>query len=193
MKAMGWALATLLAMAGPAGAEDGCFAYVPAAEARYGIPGGLLAAVVRTESGGNPLALNADGTPYYPIGRDQAHALIQSLHVGGARNVDVGCGQISLRHHPSLPPDLALDAARNVDYAAAYLASLYQSHGSWPVAVAHYHSSDPVRQAAYLQRIAHAAVHAAGDTAATPSPRRVTRVGTLYIEAQRIPGMIVRR
>ncbi len=190
MKAMGWALATLLAMAGPAGAEDGCFAYVPAAEARYGIPGGLLAAVVRTESGGNPWALNADGAPYYPIGRDQAHALIQSLHAGGARNVDVGCGQISMRHHPSFPPDLALDAERNVDYAAAYLASLYQTHGSWPAAVAHYHSADPVRQAAYLARVGSAA---AGSASASAAPRRVTRVGTLYIETQRIPGMILRR
>lgn len=182
--------------ASPAVANDDCVSHVGPAEQRYGIPAGLLAAVVHTESGGNPFALNADGAAYFPRTATDAMGLVGKLYARGARNVDVGCGQISMKHHPSFPLSASLDPTRNLDYAAGYLAQLYQQHGSWPTAVAHYHSGDPGRQAVYLTKIDHASITGApaeegraGRTMpASSEPRRFTRVGTLYIDAARLPS-----
>jgi soluble lytic murein transglycosylase-like protein len=195
MKAYGWLLAASLACSLPAHAT-GCYEHVGPAEARYGIPAGLLTAVVRTESGGNPFALNADGAAYFPSGRDEARSMIAALYGRGARNVDVGCGQISMRHHPQFALNDSLDSARNVDYAASFLAHLYGVYGSWAAAVAHYHSSDPARQAEYLRRVGLGLglglAQAGSPAAPAPPARSLRRVGTLYIDAQRVPGMIMR-
>lgn len=94
-----------------------CEAAIAAAEQRHGLPPGLLAAVGRVESGWHPFALNIDGRAVFARDLDDAAARIVAAHAAGARNADIGCLQISLRHHPTAFRTLAdaLDPAQNAD------------------------------------------------------------------------------
>ena len=73
----------------------------------------------------------------------------------GNENFDVGCFQINLRWHGAAFASLedAFDPDANAAYAARFLTELYQSEGSWPGAVAAYHSRTPDKAAGYLQKI----------------------------------------
>jgi hypothetical protein len=70
---------------------------------------------------------------------------LQDFKASSDVNIDVGCMQISLRHHPNAFPDLAtaLDPAANVDYGALFLASLKSRSGDWMIAAGDYHSTTP--------------------------------------------------
>ena len=61
------------------------------------------------------------------------------------RNIDVGCVQVNLMHHPAAFADLgqAFDPSANVAYGAWLLATLRDATGSWERAVALYHSARP--------------------------------------------------
>jgi hypothetical protein len=47
-----------------------------------------------------------------------------------------------------------MDPQHNTRYAAAFLKDLHSRHGSWTQAIAHYHSADPRRGAAYAAKVA---------------------------------------
>ena len=74
---------------------------------------------------------------------------------GIERNVDIGCMQINLLHHPTAFPDLeaGFDPATNVAYAVRYLRELQARSGDWNQAVALYHSATPERGLIYQQRV----------------------------------------
>jgi hypothetical protein len=74
----------------------------------------------------------------------------------GIRNVDLGCMQLNWRWHATAFPDAAtmIDPVANTRYAARFLRDLHAQHGSWAQAVAHYHSADPTRGAAYAAKVA---------------------------------------
>ncbi|HQT78835.1 MAG TPA: transglycosylase SLT domain-containing protein [Rhodopila sp.] len=96
-----------------------------------------------------------DGTArLFDTARDAAQ-WTQTVSSGNRHSIDVGCFQISLLYHPDAfaTLDQAFDPATNADYAARFLASLKDRLGSWPAAVAAYHSADPERGLAYRQRV----------------------------------------
>lgn len=129
-----------------------CLDHARRAERSFGIPDMILQSIVIQESGDQQWALNADGQAIYPgseiDARRQLHIQLQR-----ANNVDIGCGQISMKYHAqyfSIRPDMALDPWINMVYASKVLLDNYQKYKSWTKAVAHYHSGDEARQQEYL-------------------------------------------
>lgn len=85
-----------------------CSRAIAAAEARSGIPDGLLLAIARVESsrarpGGGaapwPFALNAGGESLFPETAVEAVETVQALRADGRRSTDVGCMQVNLVYH----------------------------------------------------------------------------------------------
>jgi hypothetical protein len=167
-----------------------------AAEQRLGLPAGLLLAIGRVESGrwepalGRvapwPWTIDVAGAGRLFSAKAEAVDTTTSLRAGGAANIDVGCFQISLLHHPDAFATLeqAFDPDANADYAGRFLLDLRTRTGSWAQAVAAYHSADPARGEPYR-----AAVYA---TWANPSdPAMVTLPAEafgVHIWTPTIPG-----
>jgi Transglycosylase SLT domain len=132
-----------------------CRQAITAAERAHGIPAHLLAAIARVESGRRdqdsgsfnpwPWTINMDGQGSFYDTKAQAVAAAQAMRPRVTRSIDVGCMQISLTHHPDAFPSLAeaFDPAANADYGARFLVQLHDKTGSWPEAVAQYHSATP--------------------------------------------------
>lgn len=153
-------------------AGDDCAAQFPAAEDRWGIPKGLLAAIAQVESRGWPWTIDAAGESRSFASRAEAEAAAAAYRAQGLRNIDLGCMQISMLHHPDAFASLsqAFDPAANVDYAARFLTGLKRLAGSWEAAVGRYHSATPALGGPYLQRVL-AAWHGGAWTAvAMPRP-----------------------
>lgn len=126
------------------------------AQAQYGIPDNLLLGVVRAESSSHPWTTNFKGQGAFHDSKSAAEAYVTSLLDAGSRSVDVGCAQVNLRWHPEAfdSLDRALDPVENIDYAARHLTELVDRLGSWQAAVGAYHNpSQPVRAAAYSERV----------------------------------------
>ena len=77
----------------------------------------------------------------------EAIAHVERLKAAGERNIDVGCMQINLMHHPDAFASLdeAFEPTRNVAYGARFLGALEQETSSWERAVERYHTADPGR------------------------------------------------
>lgn len=138
----------------PAGAT--CLGLAQQAERLFGVPSPILQAIVLTESGDNPFALNVAGASVFPKTAAEARRIIQHSRETGA-NVDIGCGQISLTYHREFfgkSPEMALDPWINVVYMAREVLSGFKREGSWAKAVAVYHSGSPERQRQYLCKVA---------------------------------------
>ena len=131
------------------------------AEQEAGVPTGLLLAIGRVESGrwdqtlGRvtpwPWAVDVAGTGRHPGSKDEAIRLVEEARTAGTRNIDVGCFQVNLLHHPNAFSDLhqAFDPATNARYAARLLVSLKQRLGGWSEAVEAYHSANPAHGIPY--------------------------------------------
>lgn len=87
---------------------------IAAAEARYGIPAGLLHRLIYQES--------------------RFRSDIISGEVVSAAGA-IGIAQIVPRWHPGVDP---IDPLASIDYAAGYLARLHNQFGSWRLALAAY-------------------------------------------------------
>lgn len=167
-------LATLIvAVPGPAASaakislrsNDLCAGLILRTEGRWGIPARLLRAISITESGRRdpggreiiawPWTVNAGGDARYYATKAQAIAGVRRLKASGVRNIDVGCMQVNLMHHPKAFNSLeaAFDPATNVAYAARFLTELHAKSGSWVSAVASYHSKDVRRGHPYMLRV----------------------------------------
>ncbi len=135
------------------------------AERRFGVPAGLLLAIGRVESGRWDAARRrivpwpwAVGTPAagnYLDNKDDAIGAVRRLQAGGARNIDVGCFQINLGHHPKAFQDLeqAFDPFANASYAAGFLATLQARLGNWNNAIESYHSANLSRSIPYRRLV----------------------------------------
>jgi Transglycosylase SLT domain len=145
--------------------NQACDAAGRAAELEAALPTNLLLAIGQVESGRPdaltrrvapwPWTVNADGVGrFFP---DEAAAIefVRLAEGSGARDVDVGCFQISLTDHPDAFATLAdaFDPARNADYAAGFLRRLQNRTGSWDSAVADYHSGTPDLGLPYERRV----------------------------------------
>lgn len=127
-----------------------------------GVPFKILLAVTLTETGRSiggtlrpwPWALNVDGESLWLESAEDALAAAESALAAGRRNFDLGCFQINHRWHGDRFASLGamLDPAANAAYAAGFLADLYAQSGSWPDAVADYHSRTPEYADRYRDR-----------------------------------------
>jgi hypothetical protein len=158
------ALALALSGAAHANAED-CEQAAQLAELESNLPHGLLLAVGQVESGRWdsarqrtapwPWTIDVAGEGRFFPDRDSAVRAAQIVLQQGQRNIDLGCFQISLLHHPKAFADLneAFAPLANARYAAQFLSALYQRYGTWPAAVAAYHSADPLRGEPYRDMV----------------------------------------
>jgi hypothetical protein len=144
-----------------------CRPALAAAEARYGIPTGLLQAIGIVESGRRdeatgtrqpwPWTINAEREPHLFDTKDQAVAWVRQAQTRGMRSIDTGCAQVNLMHHPDAFASLeqAFDPTANADYAARFLRQLRDTTagGNWMTAVGYYHSQTPELAETYRQQV----------------------------------------
>lgn len=134
-------------------------------ERTYEIPNFLLGAISLVESGTYheklkrrvpwPWTVMAEGRGRYFATKAAAINEVRGLRQKGVRNIDVGCMQVNLMHHPKAFRTLeeAFDPRKNAEYAAQFLVSLKDGHNSWSRAVGYYHSRTPVRTNRYREKV----------------------------------------
>ena len=161
-----------------------------AAEARHGIPTGLLQAIGVVESGRRdeatgvrqpwPWTINAEGEPHLFDTKEQAVAWVRQAQARGMRSIDIGCAQVNLMHHPAAFASLeqAFDPAANADYAARFLKELRDTTagGNWMTAAGYYHSQTPELAEPYRQQVQ---AVMAGGTAPMSSAASLAAAGPL--------------
>ena len=157
--------AVLASGAGVAAAAVPCEEAAASAEQAHKLPPGLLSAIGRVESGrwvaglgrtaAWPWSIDVAGDGQHFESAADAIQATRTARARGVRNIDVGCFQVSLLHHPNAFKDLetAFDPVANADYAGGFLASLKERTGSWDRAVAAYHSADPARGEPYRRLV----------------------------------------
>lgn len=138
-----------------------CERHIAAAAEKHGVPVGILYSVGLAETGRkgslHPYALNIEGSAVFAGSLSEALEAFHTARRNGRTLIDLGCMQINHYYHRNEFADLAamLDPARNVDYAARFLARLRGRHQSWTMAVARYHAgpdNDPA-QKKYVCRV----------------------------------------
>ena len=134
-------------------------------ERAHDLPAHLLAAIAKTESGrwhaerretlAWPWTVMAEGRGRFLPTKAAAIDTVRELQARGVRNIDVGCMQVNLYHHPDAFDSLeaAFDPATNLDYAATFLAELREDARSWTKAVGQYHSRQAVRGNTYRAKV----------------------------------------
>ncbi len=121
----------------------------------HGIPAGLLAAIGAVESEHTPFAVNCNGKARMFTNHDAAKQYIRELRNQGIIDINIGILQINYAYHQKRfkTAEEFLDPNNNVPYAAKYLASLKQTHGSWERAVKFYHSPVAKYQNMYFKKV----------------------------------------
>jgi hypothetical protein len=142
-----------------------CAVHVYQHERLKRIPTHLLAAISKVESGRYhpkthqviawPWTINVNGEGRYFATKHEAVRYVKGLLAQGINNIDVGCMQVNLRHHPHAFPSIeaAFDPKTNIHYAAQFLMNLKNSLGSWNQAVAHYHSANAQYHIPYRKKV----------------------------------------
>lgn len=162
---------TVVAGAQPANAmetHDVCASAIGQAERDRNIPNDLLTAIARVESGrwdsrreavfAWPWTVTSGPDGRFFPNKDDAIKHVRDLQARGIRNIDVGCMQINLRHHPDAFSDLetAFDPEVNTAYAARFLSDLFKAHKSWGEAIRRYHSKNAKFNRPYHEKVARA-------------------------------------
>lgn len=105
-----------------------------------------MSAVIRQESGGNPLAIhdNADGRSYAPRSKEEAVALAKRL-VADGRSVDLGLGQINSHNLPRLgmTVDQAFDPCASLRAAERILLEGWERTGNLKGTLSVYNTGKP--------------------------------------------------
>lgn len=148
------------------------------------LPSGLLLAIGQVESGRAdqmtgrldpwPWTTNQAGEGRYFASSEQAITWVAAMQATGSRSIDVGCFQVNLQYHPNAFASLAeaFDPAANAKYAASFLNQLHDRSGSWPEAIALYHSADPFEGQRYSRQVIEA-WNTGGKLAGTQFPTHV--------------------
>jgi hypothetical protein len=161
------ATAILLGAMRPASAVEAgpCASYTAAMEHSQAIPTRLLAAISLAESGrfdqvrgeiiAWPWTINVGGEGRFFATKDEAIAAVKKLQKRGVTNIDVGCMQVNLHHHPDAfdSLDTAFDPFSNVAYAASFLKELKDETRSWSQAIAYYHSTTRQLNVPYRNKV----------------------------------------
>ncbi len=164
--ALGLLVGADVAPATAAPAAELCIGAIEVEERRHAwLPEGLLGAMALVESGyvepgGKravpwPWTINSSVGSFYLASRAEAVAKVEALQAEGVTNIDVGCLQVSLLHHPHAfdSLDAAFEPAINVAYAAGFLTALKAEGASVFGAVGRYHSRTPVLGVAYARKV----------------------------------------
>ena len=142
-----------------------CARSIAKEERRLGIPHKLLYALSIKESGrwvkedrANitwPWTVNAGGIGKHFNNRQNAIRHVRKLRKEGQRNIDIGCMQVNLHYHPNAfkTIEAGFDPATNVAYAAKFLSALKENHGTWQLAVRHYHSANQNKSGPYQNKV----------------------------------------
>ena len=128
------------------------------------VPDRLMQAISIMESGRRdpasgvaawPWTINVEGVGAMFDTKEEAIAAVRANQAQGKRSIDVGCMQVNLIHHGSAFSSLeeAFDPVSNVRYAARFLKQLLDKTGSWPNAVAGYHSLTPDIGGEYAKKV----------------------------------------
>ena len=136
-----------------------CSNYFDHFEHKHQIPQHLLRSISIVETGRWhptakiylpwPWAVNQGGKSYYFNTKNEAIAKVKEMLELGLTNIDIGCMQINLHHHPEafLNLNQAFEPRDNIAYAANFLIRHYQQSENWQEAIASYHSQAPIGQA----------------------------------------------
>lgn len=113
-------------------------------ERRNGIPKGLLRSIAITESLMNPYILGDSGKPLKFTSIDSTLKALEEMIESGNSNIDVGIMQINYKWHHKEFTSLRdmVNPSNNIAYAAKFLRTLKDNHGSWQKAVRFYHSGN---------------------------------------------------
>ena len=141
-----------------------CRTAIALAERAAAIPDRLMQAIGVMESGRKdaagvaapwPWTINVEGVGQVFDTKQQAIAAVVAHRARGARSIDVGCMQVNLMHHADAFASLedAFDPVANTRYAARFLQQLLAQTGSWPRAVAGYHSLTPDIGGEYARKV----------------------------------------
>ena len=141
-----------------------CRAAIGMTERMTGVPDRLMQAVSVMESGRRdadgtvwpwPWTINVEGVGEVYESKREVIAAVQRHQAAGARSIDVGCMQVNIKHHPEAFASLdeAFDPLANARYAAKFLQQLLAQTGSWPRAVAGYHSLTPDIGGEYARKV----------------------------------------
>ena len=142
-----------------------CHSYVRLTEQQAKIPTQLLESIALTESAkwysplnrtiAWPWTVMAEGKGRYFETKQEAINEVMKLRAKGVRNIDVGCMQINLMHHPDAFTSLeeAFDPQTNVRYSAKFLLDLKSRFATWSNAVGYYHSATPEFHFKYRQKV----------------------------------------
>ncbi len=132
-----------------------CNNYFEYFEQKHNIPKHLLRSISAVESGRWhkqsksyltwPWAVNQGGKSYYFESKSLAISAVKKMLEQGLTNIDIGCMQINLHHHPAAFLNLtqAFEPKKNIEYASYFLNSHYKQSKDWKKAVAAYHSQLP--------------------------------------------------
>ena len=130
-----------------------CTRMFPYFERKFLIPLDTLHSIALKESGRRhskhkirlvwPWTVNVEGKGYFFDSKREAVFFVKSQILSGKENIDIGCMQINLKHHPEafLSLEQAFDPRKNIEYGAIFLKSKYEQLGCWHKAIAHYHSA----------------------------------------------------
>jgi Transglycosylase SLT domain len=127
-------------------ADGPCEREMAQAARRIGIPLGVLYAVGLTETGVrgalHPYSINVEGRAQSASSLREALANFERARGRGSKLIDVGCMQVNHYYHGSKFASVAemFDPAKNVEYAARFLAELKAREGTWTIAVARYNA-----------------------------------------------------
>ena len=170
----GWAVLAVLAVgmgsgagraASPLSDALSCLDAARLAERSERLPGGLLVAIGRVESGRSgviaetvlpwPWSINVAGQDQVFPDKASAVRAVSALRRAGVQSIDVGCFQINLMFHPDAFTSLeaAFDPQMNAYAAAAFLRTLVAREGTWSGAIGAYHSSTPARAQVYRAKV----------------------------------------
>jgi hypothetical protein len=142
-----------------------CTRQLPRYEREYAIPTHLLSAIASTESGRYhsglkiklpwPWTITSGGKGHYYDTKAEAVAAVKKLKAQGVKNIDVGCMQVNLQHHPDAFTSIesAFEPEYNVSYAAHFLRDLYDGSGTWKKAASNYHSKTPQHATRYIGQV----------------------------------------
>lgn len=102
-----------------------------------------------------PWAVNLEGKGHYFESKKEAVDFVKQNIREGKRNIDVGCMQVNLKHHPRAFRSIekAFSPKYNIGYAADFLSKKYKQTKSWSKAIAHYHSSNEEKGRNYKNKV----------------------------------------
>lgn len=132
------------------------FAYdndcIDRASAKYRVPAIVIKAIIEMESGGNPLAVNIEGKPYFPQSQMEAENLIARNR---GRSTDVGLMQVNSFWFKRLnaPQYLGFSECFNINFGTWILAYEIKNHGLNLNAVGRYHSPDMSKGKPYASEV----------------------------------------